>query len=66
MKIKENEKIDKYLNLIGELKKLLNLKVTVIPIIVGALGMVLKAWKEDREGWRSEEKIETFQTTALL
>ena len=42
VKIKQNEKINKYLNLARELKKLWNTKMTVIPIVVGALGTVLK------------------------
>ena len=42
LKIKESEKIDKYLNLARELKKQWNMKVTVIPIVVGALGSVPK------------------------
>ena len=33
---------DKYLDLVRELKKLWNMKVVVIPIIIGALGMVPK------------------------
>ena len=38
MKIKEIEKIDKFLDLARELKKPWNMKVTVIPIVVGTLG----------------------------
>ena len=38
MKSKENEKIDKYLDLARELKRLWNMKVTVIPIVVGTFG----------------------------
>ena len=37
-KIKESEKISKYLNFVRELKKLWNMEVTVIPIEVGVLG----------------------------
>ena len=40
VKLKENEKKDKYLNLARELKKLWNIKVTFIPIVIGALGTV--------------------------
>ena len=40
VKIKDNEKKDKYIDLARVLKKLRNLKVTVIPIITGALGMI--------------------------
>ena len=35
------EKIDKYLDLARKLKKVRNMKVTVIPIVVGSLGTVL-------------------------
>ena len=42
VKLKENEKMDKYLDLVIELKKLWNMKVHVIPIVVGALGTVPK------------------------
>ena len=39
---KEGEKLDKYLDLAKELKKLWNIMVTVIPIIVGGLRTVPK------------------------
>ena len=40
VKIKESEKIVKYLDFAREQNKLWNMKVTVIPIIVGTLGTV--------------------------
>ena len=43
VKIKENEKGYKYLDLARELKKWWNMKVTVIPIIIGALGTIPKS-----------------------
>ena len=43
MNIEENKKIGKYLELARELKKLRNMKATVIPIVIGALGVVLKS-----------------------
>ena len=44
VKLKENEKKDKYLHLTSELKKnkLWNIKVTFIPIVIGAHGTVTK------------------------
>ena len=36
---KKNEKKDKYMDLARELKKYWNMKVTVIPIVISALGM---------------------------
>ena len=38
MKIKESKKRDNYLDLPRELKKLWNLKVSVIPIVIGPFG----------------------------
>ena len=42
IKLKECEKKDKYLDHARELKKLWNMKVTIIPIVIGALGTVTK------------------------
>ena len=42
VKLKESDKKDKYLDLAGELKKLWNIKVTVLSIVIGALGTVTK------------------------
>ena len=42
VKSKKNEKRDKYLDFARELKKLWTMNVTVIPIVIGALGAVTK------------------------
>ena len=42
IKLKECEKKDKYFNLARELKKLWNMQVTIIPIVIGAFGTVTK------------------------
>ena len=43
IKPKESEKKDKYLDLTRELeKKLWNMKMTIIPIVIGAFGTVTK------------------------
>ena len=42
VKLKESEKNDKYQELARELKKLWNMKVMVIPTVIGALGSVTK------------------------
>ena len=42
IKLKESEKKDKYLDLTRELKKLWNRKVTIIPIVIGAVGTLNK------------------------
>ena len=41
-KLKENEKRDKYFDLARELKKLWNIKVTIILTVIDALGTVTK------------------------
>ena len=43
---KKPEKINKYMDLARELKKLWNMKMTVIPIILSVLGMVFKGLGE--------------------
>ncbi len=40
--LKECEKKDKYLDLARELKKLWNMKVTIVPIVIGALVTITK------------------------
>ena len=42
IKLKESEKKDKYWDLARELKNLWNMKVTIIPIGIGAFGTVTK------------------------
>ena len=42
VKLKESKKKNKYFDLARELKKLWNMKLTVIPIVIGALGIVTK------------------------
>ena len=55
IKLKECEKRDKYLDLARELKKLWNMKVTIIPIMIGAFSTVTKGLLkglEDSGSWR--------------
>ena len=39
---KENDKIEKYQDCGRELQKILNVKVKIIPLVVGSLGAILK------------------------
>ena len=64
VKSKECEKRDKYLNLARELKKLWNMKVTIIPIVIGTLRTVTKGLIQGLEDL--EITVETIQTIALL
>ena len=56
----------KYLDLASELKKLWNLKVTIVPIVIGAYGMVSKGLLKGLEDLKVGGRVETNQTTALL
>ena len=66
VKIKENKKIGKYLNLARELKKLFNMKVMVVPIEVGALGAVLKGLLRRLKKLEFRWRIKTIQIIGLL
>ena len=64
--LKESEKKDNYLDLAWELKKLWNRKVTIVPIVIGALGTVTKGLLKGLEDLEVSGRVETTQTTALL
>ena len=66
VKLKEIEKKDKYLDLTRELKKLWNMRVKVIPIVIGALGTVPKGLERSLNELEIKGRIDTIQTTALL
>ena len=65
LKLKENEKRDKYQDFARELKKTWNMKVTVIPIVIGTLGTVTKGLVQDLKDLEISRRVETLQTTAL-
>ena len=52
-KPKECEKKDKYLILARELKKLWNMHVTIIPIVIGVFGTVTKELLKGLGSWRT-------------
>ena len=67
MKDKEKEKIESYQDLKRELKRIRKLRrVTVVPVIIGALGTVSK----DIEKWLAENgvtcRLESLQRACLL
>ena len=66
VKLKESEKGDKNLDFARELKKLWNMKVTVIPLLIGALGTVTKGSIHRVEDLKISVWVETIPTTALL
>ena len=65
--LKECEKKYKYLDLAGELKKKLwDMQVIIIPIVIGAFGTVTKGLLKGLEDLEVGGRVETIQTTALL
>ena len=66
MKLKECEKREKYLDLARELKKQWNMKVTIVPIVIGALGTVTKGLVQELEDFEITGRVETIETIALL
>ena len=65
VKLKESEKKHKYLDLVRELNKLWNIKVTVIQIVIGALGTVTKGLVQGLENLEIRGRVGTIQTTSL-
>ena len=65
-KIEESEEKDKYLNLVRELKKLRNMKVTFIPILIDVLGTVTKGLIKRLEDLEIRGQVETIQITAII
>ena len=64
--LKESEKKDKYLELARELKKLWNMKVTIVPIVIGTLGTITNGLLKDLEDLEIGGRVQTIQTTASL
>ena len=60
VKLKEIEKKDKYLNLARESKKLRNMKMTFIPIVIGALGTVTEELLKGLEDLEIRGRAETI------
>ena len=66
IKLKKCEKKDKYSDLARELKKLWNVQVTIILIVIGAFGTVTKGVLKRLEDLEVGGRVEIIQTTALL
>ena len=64
--LKECAKKDKFLDLARELKKLWNMKVTIVPIVIGAFGTITKGLLKGLEDLEVGRGVETIQMTALL
>ena len=66
IKLTECEKKNKYLDFARELKKIWNMKVTIVLIVIGAFGTVTKGLLKGLEDLEVGGRVETIQTTALL
>ena len=66
LKINESEKIDKYLDLVRDLKKLYPMKIKEIPIVVSGLEMVSKIIEKGLGELKIRGRMKIFPTSALL
>ena len=66
IKLKESEKKEKRLGLARELKKLWNMMVTIILIVIGAFGILTKGLLKRMDDLEVGGRVETIQTTAPL
>ena len=64
--LKEWEEKDKYQDLARELKKLWNMKVTIVPIVIGVLGTITKGLLKGLEDLESGGQVDTIQMATLL
>ena len=63
--LKESEKKDKYLDLARELKMLWNMKVTIVPIVIDALGTITKGLLKGLEDLEVGRRVETIQNDSI-
>ena len=57
---------DKYRDIARELKKLWNIKATIVPILISGFGTISKGLLKGLEDLEVGGGVETIQTTALL
>ncbi len=63
---KETEKIQKYQDLARELCKIWQVKVKVVPVVVGALGTIPKALEKHLEEIGTNVRVDLLQKAVLL
>jgi len=63
---KEAEKKLKYKSLCIEIKRMWNLKCTIIPVIIGATGIVTRSLQKNLEAVPGKHSIDSLQKTAML
>jgi hypothetical protein len=63
---KETEKELKYYRLSIEIQRMWNLKCTIIPVIIGATGIVTESLRKNLEAIPGKHSIDSLQKTAVL
>ena len=66
IKLKRSKKKDKYLDLDWKLNKQWNMKVTIIPIVIGVFGTVIKGLLKELEDLEVGGRVVTIQTKSLF
>ena len=66
VKEKEEEKIDKYMDLAAEVRRQFRVKTVIVPIVLGALGAVPEKLSESLEKLEIEDIIGSLQTAVLI
>ena len=66
MEQKELEKKEKYQDLARELKMIWNIKATVTPVVIGALGALPKKLKKSSQDLGIETKIVELQKSTII
>ena len=63
---KEAEKKLKYKSLCIEIQRMWNLKCTIVPVIIGATGIVMRSLRKNLETVPGKHRIDSLQKTAIL
>jgi hypothetical protein len=63
---KEAEKKLKYKSLFIEIERMWNLKCAIIPVIIGATGIVKRSLRKSLEAVPGKHSIDSLQKTAVL
>ena len=63
---KEAEKKLKYKSLCIEIQRMWNLKCTIVPVIIGATGIVRRSLKKNLEIISGKHSIDSLQKTVIL
>ena len=66
VKEKEEEKIDKYMNLAAEVRRQFRVKTVIVPIVLGALGTVPEKLSKSLKKLETDDVIESLQTAVLI